>query len=140
MREKVIFIETKLLGHAKSILFSIVYILKQKQTKISRILNIFLLILYNFQNSTFERGKFLKIRSSINLPWGHVRSNKKMWAQSVQPFWRLMDNSKQTNKKQTKNKNIYRSSEITEKDVFILPAQNSVGWNLAIIWHSPQFS
>ena len=32
-----------------------------------------------FQKSKFVRGKFLKIRSSINLPWSHVRSNKNIW-------------------------------------------------------------
>ena len=31
----------------------------------------------NFQNFCFVRGNFLKIRSSIDLSWGHVRSEKK---------------------------------------------------------------
>ena len=32
----------------------------------------------NFQKSNFVRGRFLKNRSSINLPWGHARSHKKL--------------------------------------------------------------
>ena len=46
--------------------------------------------------SNFVRGKFLKIRISINLLLDHVRSHKKIWARSVQPFWRLLDTNKQT--------------------------------------------
>ena len=30
----------------------------------------------NFQESNFVTGKFLKIRSSLNFPWSHVRSHK----------------------------------------------------------------
>ena len=31
----------------------------------------------NFQKSNFDGGKFLKIRSFINLPWDHMMSHKK---------------------------------------------------------------
>ena len=34
----------------------------------------------NFQKSNFVRCYFLKIRSSLSLPWGHVRFNKKIVA------------------------------------------------------------
>ena len=30
----------------------------------------------NFQKSNYVRGKFLKLRLSINIPWGNVRSCK----------------------------------------------------------------
>ena len=44
------------------------------------------------RESNFVGGKFkFKFLSSINLPWGHVRSDPyKIWARSVQPFWRLL--------------------------------------------------
>ena len=32
----------------------------------------------NFQKKNFDGGKFLKIWSSLNLPWGHARSHKKV--------------------------------------------------------------
>ena len=40
----------------------------------------------------------MKFWSFINLHWGHVRSHKKFWARSVQPFWRLLDTDKQTDR------------------------------------------
>jgi len=47
-----------------------VYIVKQKQTK-----NV--VDFQNFRKSNFVRSKFLKIQSSINLPWGQTRPHKK---------------------------------------------------------------
>ena len=32
----------------------------------------------NFQKSNFARGKFLKIRLAINLPWGNAKSHEKL--------------------------------------------------------------
>ena len=45
------------------------------------------------RESNFVGGKFKsKFLSSINLPWGHERSDPhKIWARSVQPFWRLLE-------------------------------------------------
>ena len=37
----------------------------------------FLFVYIVKQKSNFVRGKYLKIRSSINLSWGHVRSHEK---------------------------------------------------------------
>ena len=53
----------------------------------------------NFQKSNFDGGKFLKILSSINLPWGHVRSHKKFGPDRFSRFgvyW--IQTSKQTSK------------------------------------------
>ena len=65
--------KTRLLGrfapiyhfHCKHVLF--VYIEKKKKFADFQ----------NYQKSNFDGGKFLKIRSSINFPWGHVMSHKK---------------------------------------------------------------
>ena len=53
-----------------------------------------------FSKSNFVRSKFLKIRSSINLYWGHARSYKKCMPDrfSWQLFWRFLDTNKQTDK------------------------------------------
>ena len=40
----------------------------------------------------------MKFWSFINLPWGHARFHKKIWARSDQPFWRFLDTNKQTDK------------------------------------------
>ena len=53
----------------------------------------------DFQKQNFDGGKFLKIRSSINLPWGHARSHKKCGADRFSRFdvyWIQTD--RQTNK------------------------------------------
>ena len=56
----------------------------------------------NFQKSNFDGGKFLKILSSINLPWGHARSHKK-----IDVYW--IQTNKQTNKQTDRQaKFIYR--------------------------------
>ena len=34
--------------------------------------------LKDFQKWNFDGGKFLKIRLSINIPWGHARSHNKL--------------------------------------------------------------
>ena len=52
----------------------------------------------NLKKSNFVRDKFLKIRSSINLPMGSHEVPKKIWARSVQAFWRLLDTNKQTDR------------------------------------------
>ena len=49
----------------------------------------------NFRKSNFVRGKLLKIRSSINLPWGQTKFHKKF---GPDRFSRLLDTNKQTNK------------------------------------------
>ena len=49
----------------------------------------------------------------MNLPCGHVMSHKKIWARSVQPFWRLLDTNKQTDRQTDRQaKFIYRSSNL----------------------------
>ncbi len=45
----------------------------------------------NLQKSNFVRSKFSEIRTSIDLPWGHSRSHKNIWARSVQLFRRLLN-------------------------------------------------
>ena len=68
----------------------------------------------NFQKSNFDGGKFLKIWSFINLPWGHVMSHKKFGPDRFSRFdvyWIQTD--KQTNRqtnKQTDKPNLYIDS------------------------------
>ena len=57
-------------------------LIKQKQ-KISRI-NV--VDFQNFQTSNFDGGKFLKILSFINLPWGHARFHKKFGPDRLSRF------------------------------------------------------
>ena len=73
--------------------FEHVLFVKLKQTKIRAF---YKQNFMDFQNSNFVIGKFLKIRSSINLSWGHARSHKKNVCSSVQPCWRFMDTNRQT--------------------------------------------
>ena len=58
---------------------------------------------HNFQKSNFVGGNFLKIRSSINLPWGHARLHKKFGPDRLIRFdvYRIQTN-KQTNIKTEK--------------------------------------
>ena len=61
----------------------------------------------DFQKQNFDGGKFLKIRSSINLPWGQVMSHKKFGPDRFSRFdvyWIQTD--RQTNK-QTDKPNLY---------------------------------
>ena len=54
----------------------------------------------NFQKSYFVRGKYLKIRSSINLPLGHASSHEKFGPNRFSRFdvyW-IQTNNKQTDK------------------------------------------
>jgi len=52
----------------------------------------------NFPKLNFVRGKFLKIWLSINRTLGSRKAPHKIWSQSVQPFWRLLDTNKQTDR------------------------------------------
>ena len=62
----------------------------------------------NFQKSNFDGGKFLKIRSSINLSWGHMGLQKKL---GPDRFSRLLDTNKQTDK-QTDRQTDRQTSQI----------------------------
>ena len=67
------FIITRLFGSfALMFYFNCEHFLKQKTKKILQIKK---KEIVDFQN--FQKGKFLKIGSSINLPWGRVRSHTK---------------------------------------------------------------
>ena len=55
----------------------------------------------NFQKSNFVGGKFLKIRSSINFPWGHMRSHNKFgpdWFSRFDVYWIKKKTDRQTSK------------------------------------------
>ena len=64
----------------------------------------------NFQKSNFDGGKFLKIWSSINLPWDHVMSHKKFGPDRfsrLDVYW--IQTNKQTDKQTDRQaKFIYR--------------------------------
>ena len=51
---------------------------QRTKKKISRIFKKKFVDFQNFQKSNFDGGKFLKIWSSINLPWGHVMTHKNL--------------------------------------------------------------
>ena len=77
-----------------------VFIVKQKQTKnfadfIKRFRGF-----SKFSKLLFVRGKFLKIQSSINHPWCHVRSHKKLGpiGLAVLTFIGFKQTNTQTNK------------------------------------------
>ena len=64
----------------------------------------------NCQKSNFDGGKFLKTRSTINLPWGHARLHKKFGPDRFSRFdvyW--MQTKNKTNKQTDRQaKFIYR--------------------------------
>ena len=56
----------------------------------------------SFQKSNFVPGKFF-FNSIIHKPFlGSREVSQKIWAQTVKPFWRLLDANKQTNKQTNK--------------------------------------
>ena len=57
----------------------------------------------NFQNSNFVIGKVLKIRSTLNLPWGHVRSYNK-FGSDFNVYW--IQTNRQTNKDSEPHKTV----------------------------------
>ena len=62
--------------HCEHVLF--VYIVKQKQTnKFADLIKIISRIFKIFKNKILMEANFLKIRSSINFPWGLARSQNK---------------------------------------------------------------
>ena len=83
----------------------------------------------NFQKSNFDGGKFLKIRSSINLPWGHVMSHKKFGPDRFSRFdvyW--IQTNKHPNKQTDRQaKIIYRLMTFHKTLLFLGTARN-MGW------------
>ena len=63
-----------------------------------------------YKNKNRFKHKFFLFRTFIFLPAGVTQgSTKKIWARSVQPFWRLLDTNKQTNRQTNRQaKFIYR--------------------------------
>ena len=61
----------------------------------------------NFLKSNFVRGKFFSNSIIINLPWGHMRSHKKIGPDWFSRFRRLLDTNRQTDKQ-----SIYAEVEI----------------------------
>ena len=60
-----------------------------------------------FKKSNFVKGKFLKIRFSINLSWGHARSHTKI---GPDQFSRFDVSWIQTNKQTSMQSILYKSS------------------------------
>ena len=98
-----IFILLGFKGASRHLLFqlwtcSLCIIVKQKQEKFR---GCYKKIVYfqNVQKSKFEKSKFLEIRSSVNLPWGHARSRNKFGPDRfsrVDVYW--IQTNKQTSK------------------------------------------
>ena len=61
----------------------------------------------NFQKSNFDGGKFLKILSSINLPWDHVMSHKKFGPDRFSRFDVYWIQTNRHPDKQTDKPNLY---------------------------------
>ena len=71
----------------------------------------------NFQKLNFVGGKCVKIRSSINLTWGHPRSHTKVGPDRFNRFDVYLI---QTNNTQTDKQSIYRDARINDSSRCII--------------------
>ena len=108
----------------------------------------------NFQKSNFDGGKFLKILSSINLPWDHMMSHKKFGPDRFSRFdvWSYKRTDKQL---QTDKPNLYIEGPLFKNsgmfdsqwnplDLYLIKKcrfSNSVQqFQTVLIWKFPFFS